>query len=124
MIPPGLRWPLDLSRRAMTKADDDLFEEAKARRPWWRRKRWIVYILILVVAGGGEWLASRAIRAKLTALVDRKLDARLEIGTILYVPPYGASAWGMKLVRGGDEVLSLPKATIRLAELPLGSGPV
>src|SRR5438876_5422748 len=109
---------------AMTAVDDPLFEPAKPRRPWWRRRRWFVYLALLLLLGGGEWLASRVVAAKLRTLVDRKLDARLEIGKLIYVPPYGAIAWNVKLTRAGDEIVSLPKATIRLAKLPLGAGPI
>jgi hypothetical protein len=101
-------------------ADEEVFEDPKPRRSWWRRKRWGLYILILALAAGAEYAGSRAIRAKLIGLVARKLDAQLEIGTLIYVPPYGANVWNVKLTRGGKEIVTLPGATIRLAKLPLG----
>src|SRR5205814_2376517 len=53
-----------------------------------------------------------------------KLDAQLEIDTLVYIPPYGANVWSVRLTRGGKEIVSLPSATIRLAKLPLGSDPI
>jgi hypothetical protein len=91
------------------------------------RRRWWVALIILLVLGalaGGEWAASTTIRSKLEALVSRKLDARLTIGRLLYVPPYGAWAWDMHLVRDGRDLISANRVKLDLAGAPWGKGPI
>jgi hypothetical protein len=92
----------------------------KPRRRWWK----IALCAIVLALCDGEWLASRAISSKLRWLVERKLDAHLELGPVLYFPPYGAIAWGAKLTRDGRELVTLAKLNVTLAQNSLAGGPV
>src|SRR5580765_5065987 len=71
------------------------------RTRWQRWKRRLIFLLVLLLlsAIAGEWVISRLIDLQLRQLVERKLDAKLEIGSLMYVPPYGVWAWNVRLVR-------------------------
>jgi hypothetical protein len=56
--------------------------------------------------------------------VDQKLDAHLELGPLLYVPPYGAITWGARITRQGDELFSVSRVNLALAEFPLKDKPI
>src|SRR3954468_13226959 len=95
------------------------------RRRWLRRHwRMVVTCALVLLIAGGEYAASRAVAVKLRNLVDRKLDARLETGSLLYVPPYGITAWGVRLIRNDKDLINVGKVNLRLAQLPLGGGPI
>ena len=78
------------------------YDEEKVRRPI-RWRRWIVGTLVVLLAAAGvaEWVASRIVASKLRSLVAAKLDAELRLGTLIYVPPYGAWVSSAELVRSG-----------------------
>jgi hypothetical protein len=79
----------------------------------------VVLCTIVLLLAVGELVASRQIAAKLRRTVDDKLDAHLEIGTLIYVPPYGAWVWNARIVRDGRELFSVAQLKLSLAELPL-----
>src|SRR3954466_1836696 len=95
------------------------------RRSWFRRYlKMLIVCGVLLVLVGGEYAASRVVASKLRSLVARKLDARLDTGSLIYVPPYGATAWGVRLLRDEKELVTVGRADIRLTQLPLGRGPI
>lgn len=91
-----------------------------------RRWRWIGITLLAValIALTAEWLASRTVAGRLRALVDGRLDAKLELGTLVYIPPYGAWISHVELVRDGLTLASADNVRISLSESPLGDGPI
>jgi hypothetical protein len=91
-----------------------------------RRKRWLwaVAIVLLLAVVVGEWVASRIVAGKLRALVAEKLDAKLELGTLLYIPPYGAWLSSARLVRDGHALVSVGRVKLKLARSPLAEGPI
>lgn len=93
--------------------------ESLPRKPW-RRRTILTIIVILIALAGIEYLASRAIASKLRGLVANKLDAELKLGTIFYIPPYGAWIRDAQLVRKEQPLVRIPQATVKLAEFPLG----
>jgi hypothetical protein len=95
-------------------------------RPPGRRRRWFLIIVVLLLAalGAGEWLASRALRAKIMALAEKKLDAELQLGPVFYIPPYGAWVYDAHLIRNKREIFQVDSIDLSLAEFPLGHGPI
>ena len=101
------------------------------------RRRWhrvLVGVLLLLVAG---WfvvpqLFVPTIRAKLQGMIAGHLDARLEIGRMMYAPPFGVRARDVRLVAGssaggetaGTELLRVRKLDLKLARLPFREGPL
>ena len=67
--------------------DDDLYQPPPPTR-WqrWRRRIVVIAIALLVVLIAAEWLISYTIAAQLQKMVDRKLDAQLRLGSVLYIP--------------------------------------
>src|SRR5919112_1991975 len=67
------------------------------------------------------------IRAKLQGMIAGHLDARLEIGRLMYAPPFGVRARDVRLVsnaslpgwQGDVELLRVEKLDLKLARLPL-----
>src|SRR5258705_14007737 len=95
------------------------------------RRRWqrvlVVLLPLLVVA----WFAVPqlfvpTIRAKLQGMIAGHLDARLEIGRLMYAPPFGVRARDVRLVSnatlpgwaGNVELLKVAKLDLKLARLP------
>ena len=117
-----------------TKANDEMPEEAAPRTPWWRR-RWLKWTALVVVVLAGSiyvlvpLVAAPVLRGKLQAMVDSRLDARLEMKRVFYVFPYGLRVSGAKLVTDGPDgsrldLLDIPTLEIALAKLPFGEGPL
>src|SRR5687768_11566017 len=82
----------------------------------------VLYLLVPLVG-------APVLRSKLQAMVDSKLNARLEVGRVIYVFPYGLRVIDARLVTtaADDErltLLDIPKLEIALAKLPFGSGPL
>jgi hypothetical protein len=84
----------------------------------------VVLCAAVVILAGVEVAVSSLIADKLQKTIAAKLDAQLRIGTLWYVPPLGARVTGAALVRDGADVVQLGKATLQLARLPIGRGPV
>ena len=100
-----------------------------------RRLRWLIWpagvigVLLAVVYVIGPWAATPIIRGKLDAMVRSQLNARLDMGSIVYDFPYGVRVRDAVLVaddpRGGTvKLLELPSLHIALAKLPFGDGPL
>jgi len=91
-----------------------------------RRRKWIIVLILLAVAlATGEWLASRLIRAKLIELVEANLDAKLAIGTAVYLPPLGAWTRDVRLVRKDDgELMTVAGLRLKLSAFPWGGKPI
>jgi len=102
-------------------ADDEDYAPLPRTR-WQRWKRRLIFLLVLLIAAAiaGEVVISRLIDSQLRELVERKLDAKLEIGSLMYVPPYGAWAWNVRLVRNSNELVRVDKLDVSLGELPTG----
>ncbi|MEA2734122.1 MAG: hypothetical protein QOE14_573, partial [Humisphaera sp.] len=81
----------------------------------------LTLVLVLLV---GEFLASRAIADKLRTTVDSKLDAQLELGPLIYIPPYGAWAWNARITRDGEELFSVARVKLSLAQFPFRDKPI
>jgi hypothetical protein len=94
------------------------------RKPRRRLKILAVLLTVALVLLIGEVLASRFIADKLRATVEGKLDAQLELGPLVYVPPYGAIAWGARITRHGDELFAVSRVNLALAEFPLKDKPI
>ncbi len=99
--------------------DEDYAPAPPTRWQRWKRRLIVLAVILLIVAGAGEFFVSRAIESQLRKLVERKLDAKLEIGSLMYVPPYGAWAWNVRLVRNSNELIRLDKIDVSLGELPI-----
>lgn len=90
-----------------------------------RKRRWIIVLILLAIAlATVEWLASRMIRAKLVELVEAKLDAKLNIGTLVYLPPMGVWTRDISLARGDGDLLTIAGLRLKLAQLPWGGKPI
>lgn len=72
------------------------------------------------------------IRGKLQGMIAGHLDAKLEIGRLMYAPPFGVRARGVRLVSGsalggdtaGTELLKVRKFDLKLARSPFREGPL
>src|ERR1051325_9737013 len=90
-----------------------------------RRRRWLVVLTIFVgVLIVAEGLISRAIANKLCATVAKKIDAELNLGALIYVPPYQAIVFGLELVHDDRSILKIDRVNLRLAELPRRGRPL
>lgn len=111
--------------------------------PRWRaarllpRRRWqrvLVCVLPLLVVA---WFAVPqlfvpTIRAKLQGMIAGHLDARLDIGRMMYAPPFGVRCRDVRLVSnaalpgwaGNVELLRVAKLDLKLARLPFRKGPL
>ena len=101
------------------------------------RRRWqrvLAAVALLLVAA---WfvvpqLFVPTIRAKLQGMISGHLDARLEIGRLMYAPPFGVRARDVRLVSnarlpgwsGEVELLRVARLDLKLARLPLRRGPL
>lgn len=90
-------------------------------------------VILLVVAGVGVWYwggayAQRIIHDKLQHIVSGHLNARLDMGEIAYVYPYGVTVKSVALIaKQGDlevTLASFEKLRLQLTELPFGDGPL
>src|SRR5213595_566382 len=99
-----------------------------------RAHRVLIGVLLLLVAA---WfvvpqLFVPKIRAKLQGMIAGHLDARLEIGRLMYSPPFGVRAREVRLVSnarlpgwsGDVELLRVRKLDLKLARLPFRPGPL
>src|SRR4051812_34295879 len=99
-----------------------------------RAHRVLIGVLLLLVAA---WfvvpqLFVPKIRAKLQGMIAGHLDARLEIGRLMYAPPFGVRARDVRLIGGsgaggehaGLELLKVRKLDLKLARLPFRKGPL
>src|SRR5688500_15643202 len=100
-----------------------------------RRRRWFKWTLLVIAFIPAvlyllvPLVGAPVLRSKLQAMVDSKLNARLEMGRVIYVFPYGLRVIDAKLVTTAGDVerltlLEIPKLEIALAKLPFGSGPL
>lgn len=102
-------------------------------------KRWQRVLLFggvgLLLLVGAAWLAvprflEPTIRRKLQAMVSSRVDARLDLGGLTYLPPYGVRIRNATLVApdpagGGDvQVLQIDTLVLRLARPPWTEGPL
>ena len=99
-----------------------------------RLHRVLVGVLLLLVAA---WfvvpqLFVPTIRGKLQGMIAGHLDARLQIGRMMYSPPFGVRARDVRLVAGssagddfaGTELLKVSKLDLKLARHPFHEGPL
>ena len=98
-----------------------------------RRRHWVllgVLVLLVVAWFGVPQLFVPTIRAKLQGMISGHLDARLEIGRMMYAPPWGVRARDVRLVSGdatgnpGVELLKVRKLDLKLARHPFHDGPL
>jgi hypothetical protein len=98
-----------------------------------RRRHWVLLgvLLLLVVAWFGvPQLFVPTIRAKLQGMIAGHMDARLEIGRMMYAPPWGVRARDVRLIAGdatgqaGTELLKVRKLDLKLARHPFHEGPL
>src|SRR3954462_7564738 len=102
-----------------TQEEDDYAPLPPTRWQRWRRRLIVFAIVLVIVAGVGEWLISHLIETQLENLVDRKLDAKLEVGSVLFISPSTAWAWNVRLVRNSNELLRMDKVAVSLGDLPI-----
>lgn len=98
-----------------------------------RRRHWVL-IAIPVVLVAAWFLVPQLfvpmIRGKLQGMIEGHLDAKLEIGRLMYAPPFGVRARNVRLVSagGGDnagtELLKVRKLDLKLARSPFRDGPL
>lgn len=99
-----------------------------------RRHRVLLGVLLVLVLA---WFVVPqvfvpTIRAKLQGMIGGHLDARLEIGRLMYAPPLGVRARDVRLIGGsnagpdyaGTELLKVRKLDLKLARLPFREGPL
>ncbi len=93
----------------------------------------IAIVIVVGVAGLGVWYwggpyAQRVIHAKLQAIVSGNFSARLDMGDIKYVFPYGVTVNDVALVAEQGElevtIASFRQLRLKLTELPFGDGPL
>ena len=99
-----------------------------------RRTRALAVVLPLLVLAwfGVPQLFVPTIRAKLQGMIAGHLDAKLEIGRLMYAPPFGVRARDVRLVsnaslpgwEGDVELLRVAKLDLKLARLPFRRGPL
>src|SRR5207253_3104851 len=90
----------------------------------WRRRILLALLILLPVLGIAEYFASRHIAQKLCDTVAQKLDAKLTLGPLIYLPPYGAIAWNAELKRESATLISVARIKLRLAEFPTRGKPL
>jgi uncharacterized protein involved in outer membrane biogenesis len=93
-----------------------------------KSRRVLIALLVLIVLAGVGWLAlpfilEPVIRAKLGAIAEAHLKARLLIGRIDYSFPYGVRVHKVRLKRLADdsELFAAPLIELALLELPIDS---
>src|SRR5688500_13175191 len=101
-------------------------KEPKPRRRW--RRTLLRVLLTLVVLTALAWLivpklAAPMIERKLQAMISSRLDANLEMGPLVYLPPFGVRVSDARLVTataedGRVELLKIDRLDLRLAKLP------
>jgi hypothetical protein len=97
-----------------------------------RRHRVLLGALLLLAVAwfGVPQLFVPTIRAKLQGMIGGHLDARLEIGRMMYAPPFGVRARDVRLIAGdatgqaGTELLKVRKLDLKLARHPFHEGPL
>ena len=110
-----------MKKKRRRHRSDEEFADRKPRR----RLRILAVLLTLVLALLiAEVVASRMIAQKLRRTVEAKLDAQLELGPLVYIPPYGAWAWNSRVTRDGNELFSFSSVRLALAEFPLKDKPL
>lgn len=109
-------------------------DRLSALLPRRRAHRVVLATLILLTAA---WfvvpqLFVPMIRGKLQGMIASHLDAKLEIGRLMYAPPFGVRARDVRLVSGsalggetaGTELLKVRKLDLKLARSPFYDGPL
>ena len=93
----------------------------------WRRI--VVGLLLTVIAlcAMVPWAAHVIIRRQLQSLVAEKLDARLAVGSIEYIYPFGLVLTDAIITtqapgRSPVELLTIPRLEVTLAHWPLSEG--
>src|SRR3954468_11689967 len=99
-----------------------------------RAHRVLIGVLLLLVAA---WfvvpqLFVPKIRAKLQGMIAGHMDARLQIGRLMYAPPFGVRARDVRLIGGGSagseyaglELLKVARLDLKLARSPFHKGPL
>lgn len=99
-----------------------------------RGRRWLRLLTALVIVGVALWLMAPRltdwlVRVRLQALIAQQLDARLDIGKLVYHAPYGVTVTDASLVTTGPdgrplELLRMPQLDLQLAQRPWASGPL
>ncbi len=99
-----------------------------------RGRRWLRLLTGLIVAGVALWLlaptlASMLVRWQLQGLIAKELDARLDIGKLIYRAPFGVTVTDASLVAAGPdgqplEMLRMPRLDLTLGRRPWASGPL
>ena len=105
-------------------AADDHDPDDPERRPRRRLKIIALLLTVVLVLLIGELLASRLIAVKLRSTVAAKLDAELDLGPLLYVPPFGAWTWNGRITRDGDDLFTVSSVRLELAEFPRKDKPI
>src|SRR5688572_29008724 len=100
------------------------YREHDHRKPRRRLKIIAVLCTLALVLLIVEFLASRAIADKLRATVAAKLDAELELGPLIYVPPYGVYVWDARITRDGEDLFSVAHARLSLTQFPFKDRPI
>jgi hypothetical protein len=101
-----------------------------------RRRAHRVLVVVLVVLVVAWFLVPQlfvpTIRAKLQGMIGGHMDARLQIGRLMYAPPFGVRARDVRLIGGGSagseyaglELLKVAKLDLKLARSPFHKGPL
>ena len=99
-----------------------------------RMRRWRRVTIVFLVCGIALWLAAPSIaraiiRRQLQGLISDRLNARLEIGSIVYRYPYGVSVFDATIIGKGPEgmpleLLRVARLNLQLAKLPMPGGPL
>ena len=89
------------------------------RRPRRRLKILAVLLTLVLVLLVAEVVASRMIADKLRRTVEAKLDAHLELGPLVYIPPYGAWTWNARITRGGEDAVFRLARQARAGRVPV-----
>jgi uncharacterized protein involved in outer membrane biogenesis len=103
--------------------------------PWRRRRRLIVWVagglvfLILAVPVLGPVLAKPYVRARIQEAVAAHIDARVEIGSLSYSPPWKFGARDLRLISTSPEghsfnLMSVQRVDLSLGAAPFGDGPL
>jgi uncharacterized protein involved in outer membrane biogenesis len=100
-----------------------------------RRAHWVTLGVLLLLVGA--WfvvpqLFVPMIRGKLQGMISGKLDARLQMGRLMYAPPFGVRARDVRLIGGGaagadtagTELLKVRRLDLKLARSPFRKGPL
>src|SRR4051794_27637108 len=99
-------------------------EYTEPPRPRWKRRLTIIAILLVMVLIAAEVLTSYYLSWKLRQTVSTKLDARLQLGLVIYVPPYGVIVFNPELNRDSHKIFEASRIKLSLGKFPRRDEPV